>query len=95
MNVKKLQCPGCHASLEMDMNNLKIQCPYCRTRLTLDFDVDNYISETEETKRNEAAMKNIEAHYRYEHREKIIEMMIPVGAILLLFIFAIGTIIFL
>lgn len=52
MKVVNTKCPNCKASLEMNLDKLMAYCPYCRTALPMDFDVDNYISETEETKRH-------------------------------------------
>ena len=66
MKVVKIECPNCGASLEMNIDKLMMYCPYCRTELPLDVDVEQVVSEREETKRHEMDMKAKKEEQRHD-----------------------------
>lgn len=48
----KFECPNCHASLDLDLDNLQAYCPYCGTKLMLDIEqLNKILEEKEKTKR--------------------------------------------
>ena len=75
MKVVNIQCPNCKASLEMNLEKLMVYCPYCRTKLPMDFEVDNYISETEQNKRHESQLEyeKWSKHNEIENRNNMLK----------------------
>lgn len=74
MKLMNDTCPQCGASLEMNMEKLMAYCPYCRAKFLLDVDADNYISETEATKREEEATKREEINLEKERQKQEYEL---------------------
>ena len=47
-----MECPNCHAALDIDIEHMQAYCPYCGTKLLFDLDQLNQIfAEKEKTKR--------------------------------------------
>lgn len=52
MKLIKMECPNCHAGLEIDIEHMQAYCPYCGTKLLFDLDqINHIIAEKEKTKR--------------------------------------------
>lgn len=86
MKIKNVNCPNCKASLEMNPDKLMMYCPYCRTKLPMDFDVDNYISEKEETERAKEVTKRKEMDIKQSHIAGIAIFVVMIVFIILLMI---------
>ncbi len=93
MKVLNISCPNCKASLEMDIDKLMVYCPYCRTKLPIDVDVDKYMSEKEQTKREKMHIdKELEIDSRerksvdYERKKDTVVAIIGALVILLIWL---------
>ena len=87
MNILNISCPNCHASLETDIDNLMVYCPYCRTKLPIDVDVDNYISEKQETIRKQIDIEHWEKQDKKDRRERCIRYVFEWGLVIAFLLF--------
>lgn len=51
MNIKKMTCPSCSATVDIDLEKPASFCVYCGSKLSIDFDADKVYAEREWTKR--------------------------------------------
>ena len=93
MGYIKMQCPNCHAGLEIDTEKLLAHCPYCGAKITFDAEqMADILREKEYTKREEirtsAEVKRAEL-YTLRDREENLKNYVP-----LLIIIVIGITLF-
>ena len=78
MSYVVLECPKCHAGLEIDREKIIAYCPYCGTKLSFDADqMTSLLREKEKTKRvdirSTADVKKVEVESNAKAKEKISE----------------------
>ena len=74
MDLIKLKCKSCGATLELDTDKLIAYCPYCGSKLLLDMDeIGSVLKEKENTKqvqlKEEHMTKRDQLKYEYKERE--------------------------
>ncbi len=80
-NLTILECPGCKANLEIDLDHMIAFCPYCGKKLTYTFDgMSDVLTAKEKTKQiqdiNQYDLDRIKLQYKEERRSAIIKELL-------------------
>ena len=75
-----MECPNCHAGLEIDIEHMQAYCPYCGTKLLFDLDQMNHIiAEKEKTKRFEMFQNTEVSKAKIQKTTEIFKSPVAIG----------------
>ncbi len=85
-NLTILECPGCKANLEIDLDHMIAFCPYCGKKLTYTFDgMAEVLAAKEKTKQiediHQYEMERIKLQHKEERRSALFKEFLRVGLV--------------